>query len=142
MEATLARASQAFSSDFYSMINKACANCDKDLSPADFVAIDGAKVFCLKCFMVENNLTPKQFSKVLKSVIGCENCGFSKSAFALQYDHIDHATKYKTKSGKKINPSDLFYSCAVAVFVAEVAKCVIRCANCHAIKTAKERGLE
>ena len=132
MEATLARAKE----------NKSCANCDKDLSPADFVAIDGAKVFCLNCFMVENNLTPKQFSKVLKSVIGCENCGFSKSAFALQFDHIDHSTKYKTKSGKKINPSDLFYSCAVAVFVAEVAKCVIRCANCHAIKTAKERGLE
>ena len=132
MEATLARAKE----------NKSCANCAKDLFPADFVAIDGAKVFCLNCFMSENNLTPKQFSKVLKSVIGCENCGFSKSAFALQFDHIDHSTKYKTKSGKKINPSDLFYSCAVAVFVAEVAKCVIRCANCHAIKTAKERGLE
>ena len=142
MEATLARASKVYSSDFYLMLDKSCANCDKDLSPADFVAIDGAKVFCLNCFMVENNLTPKQFSKVLKSVIGCENCGFSKSAFALQYDHINHATKYTTKSGKKINPSDLFYSCAVAVFVAEVAKCVIRCANCHAIKTAKERGLE
>jgi hypothetical protein len=115
-----------------------CANCSAILSASDFVA----DTICLNCFMVENNLTPRDFSKVLKSAIGCENCGFSKSAFALQFDHIDHATKYKTKSGKKINPSDLFYSCAVAVFVAEVAKCVIRCANCHAIKTAKERGLE
>lgn len=142
MEATLARASKVYSSDFYLMLDKSCANCDYDFSSADYVAIDGSKIICLNCFMLENNLTPRDFSKVLKSAIGCENCGFSKSAFALQYDHTDHATKYKTKSGKRISPSDLFYACSVAVFVAEIAKCVIRCANCHAIKTAKERGLE
>jgi hypothetical protein len=141
-EATITRAKSAYASDFYNMLTKSCANCDTDLSPADFVAIDNASIFCLSCFMTSAKISPKDFSKILKSAIGCEICGFSKSAFALQYDHTDHATKYRTKSGKIVEPSDLFRTCSVSVFIAEISKCVIRCANCHAIKTAKERGLE
>ena len=140
--ATITRAKNAYSSDFYGFANKSCANCDTEFSPASFVAVEGAVIFCLNCYMSEFSLTPKNFSKVLKVFIGCETCGFSSSAFALQYDHTNHAEKYRTKSGKIIHPSDLFRTCSVAVFVAEVAKCVIRCANCHAIKTARERGLE
>jgi hypothetical protein len=116
----------------------ACDNCQNVILVSDFVAGNS----CLACYMVENNFTPRQFSKLLKVSLGCESCGFSSSAFALQFDHTDHATKYRTKSGKIVEPSDLFRTCSVFVFVAEVAKCVIRCANCHAIKTAKERGLE
>lgn len=140
--ATLARAKDVFSNDVYSMLTKSCANCDYEFSSSSFVAVDGAIFFCLTCYMEKFALTPKNFSKVLKVFIGCENCGFSSSAHALQYDHTNHAEKYRTKSGKIIHPSDLFRTCSVAVFVAEVAKCVIRCANCHAVKTARERGLE
>lgn len=140
--AKIGRASDVFSNDVYDFNSKSCAKCDFDFSNSDFVAVDDAKIFCLTCYMSEFSLTPRNFSKVLKVFIGCENCGFSSSAHALQYDHTNHAEKYRTKSGKIIHPSDLFRTCSVAVFVAEVAKCVIRCANCHAVKTARERGLE
>lgn len=142
MNYSLARAKDVYSNDVYGFASKSCGNCDLDFTPVSFVAVDGAKIICLTCYMTEFSLTPRNFSKVLKVFIGCENCGFSSSAHALQYDHTNHAEKYRTKSGKIIHPSDLFRTCSVSVFVAEVAKCVIRCANCHAIKTARERGLE
>jgi hypothetical protein len=140
--ATITRAKSAFASDFYNMLTKSCANCDTEFLSSDFVAIDDAKIFCVSCFMISAKISPKDFSKILKSQVGCEICGFSASAFALQYDHTNHAEKYRTKSGKIVEPSDLFRTCSVSVFVAEISKCVIRCANCHAIKTARERGLE
>lgn len=142
-EATLARARQAFSNDFYNSLDKACANCDTDLIPNDVVAINGASVICLSCYLTATaNLREiRSFSKFLKVAIGCEACGYARHAFALQYDHINASEKYRTKSGKLVHPSDLFATCSAFVFVAEVAKCVIRCANCHAEKTAKERGL-
>ena len=141
MNAEITRAQNAYSSDFYNMLTKSCANCDADFSPVDFVAIDGATISCLSCFITLNNYKVRDFSKVLKVSVGCEICGYSRHSFALQYDHTNHATKYRTKSGKIVEPSDLFYTCSISVFVAEVSKCVIRCANCHAEKTAKERGL-
>ena len=140
-EATLTRAKNAYSAS--SLSDKLCANCDTEFSPNDVVAIDGALIVCLNCYMTAtaNLHNVRTFSKFLKISIGCEDCGFASHAFALQFDHIDPATKYRTKSGKLVNPSDLFVTCSAWVFIAEVAKCVIRCANCHAIKTAKERGL-
>ena len=140
-EATLARAKDVYSNDVYSMLTKSCAKCDYDFSNSDFIAVDGSMIFCLNCYMVENKLTAKDFSKTLKTLIGCESCGYSRHSFALQYDHTNHAEKYRTKSGKIIHPSDLFRTCSNFIFSAEVAKCVIRCANCHAEKTARERGL-
>ena len=137
-EATITRAKEVYST--LSLSDKLCAKCDTEFSSVDFVAVDGALVVCLNCYMLEMNLSAKEFSKSLKTLIGCESCGYARHSFALQYDHTNHATKYRTKSGKIIHPSDLFRTCSVAVFVAEVAKCVIRCANCHAEKTARERG--
>lgn len=139
--ATIARAKDAYSSDFYGMTSRDCDSCDLVFTPSDFVAIDGAVITCLACYMDSAKLSAKEFSKTLKTLIGCESCGYSRHSFALQYDHTNHAEKYRTKSGKLIHPSDLFRTCSSAVFSMEVSKCVIRCANCHAEKTARERGL-
>jgi hypothetical protein len=129
----------------YGLTDYSCHVCDHYFSPIEFaIDSDGISLTCLSCYMLENKISPRQFARVLKIAIGCEvaSClGYPKNSFALQFDHISPATKYRTKSGKILEPSDLFYSCGIATFCAEIVKCVISCANCHAIKTAKERGL-
>lgn len=66
---------------------------------------------------------------------GCESCGFDAHAAALQFDHIDPETKYRTRTGKAVHPSDMVGRYSVATIVAEIAKCRVVCANCHAIHT-------
>jgi len=70
----------------------------------------------------------------LKVKMGCADCGFNKHSAALQFDHIDPATK-KFDISKSLNRT-------WESILEEIAKCVLRCANCHAIKTAdnKEMG--
>lgn len=58
-----------------------------------------------------------------------------------EFDHIDPSTKYRTKSGNTVNPSDLIkgnrYS--LATVLAEVAKCRVVCVVCHRIYTHLEQ---
>ena len=65
---------------------------------------------------------------------GCIDCGYRKHPAALQFDHIDPTTK-----GFVICSS--LSRCWKSI-LGEIEKCVIRCANCHAEKTAnnKESG--
>ena len=55
---------------------------------------------------------------------GCVDCSFKKHPAALHFDHV--------KTGKTLNVCD---SKSLAQAQKEIAKCVIRCANCHTIKT-------
>jgi len=82
------------------------------------------------------NKTPAQeYATQYKLDNGCEICGYKDSAYALQFDHLDPSTKYRTKSGKIRHPSDLFRTCSLEVAKAEIAKCRVVCANCHAVYT-------
>lgn len=57
----------------------------------------------------------------------CVDCGYS-NILALQFDHV-RGIKFK-------NISELVHGgYAVATIESEIAKCVVRCANCHQIKT-------
>lgn len=69
---------------------------------------------------------------------GCSICGYSKNYSALAFDHIDPTTKYRSKNGKTVNPSDMVeiskkYS--DKTIMAELAKCIVLCTNCHMEKT-------
>lgn len=62
-----------------------------------------------------------------KLAAGCIDCGYAGHPAALDFDHIDPAAKsfgLSTANGRSLR-----------AIVAEVAKCVVRCANCHRIKT-------
>lgn len=62
---------------------------------------------------------------------GCVDCGYKQDHRALQFDHIIETEKTRTVA-----------SCCFAswdVIKREIAKCVIRCANCHAIKTHERK---
>lgn len=60
----------------------------------------------------------------------CLDCG-EKDIVVLEFDH---------RGDKKYSIADMRDNYCLEVVQAEVAKCDVRCANCHRRKTAKERG--
>lgn len=81
--------------------------------------------------------TSRSITNRIKVSRGCEECGYNAHPSALQFDHLDPATKYRTKSGKVVHPSDMIkggrYS--LETILAEIHKCRVLCANCHAVHT-------
>lgn len=67
----------------------------------------------------------------IKMAAGCVDCGYSASPDALQFDHVDPATKAFTISVARTASTERM--------TAELAKCVVRCANCHAIRSARQQ---
>lgn len=59
---------------------------------------------------------------------GCIDCGYKKHPVALHFDHIH---------GEKVRQICDFRNWDLAL--EEVSKCVVRCANCHAIKTFENK---
>lgn len=58
----------------------------------------------------------------------CVDCGYSAHLAALDFDHVDPKTK-SFNIGQKLSNSPYYE------LLEEARKCVIRCANCHRIKT-------
>lgn len=61
----------------------------------------------------------------------CVDCGETHPA-ALEFDHV--------RGNKSRGITTMITTYPWASVMKEMAKCVVRCANCHAKKTAKERG--
>lgn len=69
----------------------------------------------------------------IKLKSGCVDCGYNARPEALQFDHVDPATKlFGIARG-------MTYS--IEMIMAEIAKCEVRCANCHAIRSMREGHL-
>ena len=64
---------------------------------------------------------------------GCIDCGYRKHAEALTFDH--------TRGEKRCDVSQMM-SRRWEHVLEEIAKCDVRCANCHAVKTAERRNLK
>jgi hypothetical protein len=63
----------------------------------------------------------------------CVDCGEQRIP-TLQFDHIDPALK-------RFNITEAVRRrVGLATLKIEIAKCAVRCANCHAIKTARDQG--
>jgi hypothetical protein len=62
---------------------------------------------------------------------GCADCGYRGHPAALQFDHLPGAVKLNAVATMRRRRWE--------VVLAEIAKCEVVCANCHAIRTA-ERG--
>lgn len=58
---------------------------------------------------------------------GCVDCGYRDNALALEFDHLPGSMKTRTVASMMYSSWDVIW--------AEVAKCEVVCANCHAIRT-------
>lgn len=60
---------------------------------------------------------------------GCIDCGYNKAPEALHFDHRDPAEKsFQISNNLTTNWEKV---------LVEIAKCDVRCANCHAIRTRR-----
>lgn len=65
---------------------------------------------------------------LIKLASGCVDCGYKENAKALDFDHV--------RGKKEFNIGDISQrSVSDERLMVEVAKCDVRCANCHRIKT-------
>jgi len=69
-----------------------------------------------------------------KEARGCAECGYNEHPVALQLDHIDPALgkhrRLRSSGWDDLSWSDL---------EEELTKCQVLCANCHAIKTYRNK---
>jgi hypothetical protein len=61
---------------------------------------------------------------------GCIDCGYSEHAEALDFDHRDPSLKVADIAA--------MLNCTWAAIMAELAKCDVRCAICHRVKTHRK----
>lgn len=73
----------------------------------------------------------------IKTQAGCTYCGFNAHPSALDFDHLDQATKYRTRNGRAVTVAEMAKGArySLRTILAEIAKCRILCANCHRIHT-------
>jgi len=69
-----------------------------------------------------------------KMAKGCDECGYNSHPAALQFAHIDRMTK--------IGYVKEMVSHKIKRLVAEMRKCRVLCANCHAVETNVGRHYE
>ena len=74
----------------------------------------------------QNRKRNKEFIERYKKIFGkCVDCGIQDWR-VLQFDHIKN---------KKYNVSEMVNGNSIKLIKEEIKKCVVRCANCHQIKT-------
>ncbi len=81
-------------------------------------------------------MTPQEIRRKvdkLKMKAGCQICGYNSHPAALSFDHLNPSEKYRTKSGKPVQVSDMVKGGRYgwATISAEIQKCRILCMNCH-----------
>ena len=91
---------------------------------------------CLKCRSAAVSERRRHVKRVLVEEAGgcCTQCGYAGSLAALQFHHVDPATKRFAIAARGVTRS-------LATAREEAAKCVLICANCHAEVEAGERAL-
>ena len=136
---------------------KTCNRCNSSKQLADFVVRkankDGHAGYCLACKRAYDRLKYAEDIQRQQSIAStrksanqrnlqytwdylkdnpCIDCGESDPV-VLQFDHRDETQKLHN-IGKMVRSSSL------ARMIEEIAKCDIRCANCHFKRTAKQFG--
>jgi hypothetical protein len=122
---------------------KVCKDCRERLPLSAFYANgnmpDGRLSRCKRC--VETRYGPgrslrakrdRAYFQQIKLERGCVDCGYAVSPVALDFDHRPGETK--------VYRIACMAGMSRALIDVEVAKCDVRCANCHRIKTAERRN--
>jgi hypothetical protein len=137
------------------MKQKFCPRCKTEQSVTEFGSNknrkDGLQSYCKNCrssynkIWVSNNheahyaRVKKNTTRIARTVhdilrsSSCVDCGETRTA-CLQFDHVD-------PTQKSFNVSTAPYQIgSLQRILDEIDKCVVRCANCHAVRTAEQFG--
>ena len=114
----------------------ALAHCDRHGVTTFKLRDDGASFRCLRCRTDDVSDARRRRKEQLVREAGgrCQICGYDTYVGALQFHHVDPATKRFAISHRGI-PRGL------ATARAEARRCVLLCANCHAEIEAGVGGL-
>lgn len=135
---------------------KICRNCKQSKEESEFSRLatrkDGLAINCKECKSeYDKNFHSNRSSEVKKHKqelqrsrkadivrtigeyalsIWCIDCWYNENMAALQFDHL------RDKKESVSNMAGHWYS--IESIMKEIEKCEVRCANCHAIKTARD----
>lgn len=95
--------------------------------PVEF-ALEGSGYY--RCKRCRSEAVSKRRRRVKRKLVGeaggvCALCGYSRWVGALQFHHLD-------PKAKRFSPGHQGHSRSIARSRAEIRKCVLLCANCHA----------
>jgi hypothetical protein len=67
--------------------------------------------------------------RIIKQEMGCIDCGYNINAAALEFDHVRGVKLFNLSTGGAWR--------SIKAVQAELEKCVVRCSNCHHIRSAQ-----
>jgi hypothetical protein len=122
---------------------KTCKSCNKTLSLTKFKKRGATgrqshtfHSMCNQCLYVKYTRpnADKKTEEIRKYKLeqGCIDCGYNQHPEALEFDH-------KPNSNKLFNVGEKLGAYSLDKIWAEINKCEVVCANCHAIRTANRR---
>jgi hypothetical protein len=115
-----------------------CPDCKQDKPIAVRKDRTGGLKLCQDCWNKRNVQavlnTRRRHKEILVAELGgkCLDCGLAYAPFVMQFDHRDPALKEFALSGR-------FQTASMARKRAELKKCDLVCANCHAWRTHRQR---
>lgn len=113
---------------------RVCPSCRVALPPEDFYSSRTNITECRPCFrarVAERKRLCRQYLLTYLMDHPCVDCG-EADPVVLEFDHV--------RGTKSDGLSNLVVAANMARLVAEIAKCEVRCANCHRRKTALAQG--
>lgn len=107
---------------------KTCSNCNTEKSETDFYRKNATRLqsYCKSCFneYCKDRWTQRKLDAIERMGGACNHCGFNGHHSALHFHHVHGKdmewNKMRLVSLQRMN--------------AELDKCILLCANCHAIE--------
>ena len=112
--------------------NGKCRKCTKSYYDSRYVA--NREHFIWKGNAAKQRLVRRNMEAVVDYLLvhPCVDCG-EPDPLVLEFDHRDRATK-------KLEVTQLIQRVKIDKVLLEIAKCDVRCCNCHRRRTAKQLG--
>jgi hypothetical protein len=118
--------------------SRKCTKCLVEKDRSEFSLRNSGRLYswcraCERDAALARHYRRVDFISQIKTERGCADCGYNAHPTALEFDHLPGRIKlFDIAMGVR--------SKAIEKVLAEIEKCEVVCANCHAIRTLERRG--